>query len=449
MINKHFKKALVWLRSAWLKFRSCNFSLLPEMEILERAEFARRSNDCIHALILYDYLAEKFPKNPGHVANRDYIANCLLHEKGQIPAINTKKMKCRGKNLRLLHTMSFLGHPKERLLSAIEKLPCARDRSALMANLYAGEDAGSWQQSINSLLSKYGLRGLTLKESGFSPTVMHNISFSPSTEKPQDRGLVTICISAHNSAATLPYAIDSILRQDYQNFELYVVDDASTDDTGEVAKSYAVDDKRVVPILNTRNRGTYWNRNLALSLARGEFFTVLDADDLCHPQRIPLQLEFLHQNPAVVGVFGHWFRLETGGRLTYRNSWGGVFLHEAVATLLIRREMVNSRIGFYDPVKIASDTEYLERIKRVFGKESIQQIRKPLSIALAHAKSLTASQDTGIDVYFGLSKPRRDYRDAWMQWHKSSAPEQLYIPMPNKNYSRPFPAPDEIVVALD
>jgi hypothetical protein len=415
-------------------------------QIHEHAGQIFQAGDHISALVLFEHLMEMRPQSQEFVRSRDKALQAVSKATGLHPLINTAKTTRRGKALRLLHTLLATGFSKENLVRSIESLPVAKDRFALQANLAAGSDIRAWETFVNGLLGEYGLRGLTLKEPGFSPTVMHNISFLVNRETPVDRGLVTICISAHNSAATLPYAIESILRQDYQNFELLVLDDASTDSTAEAAESYAEQDSRIITIRNKKNRGTYWNRNLALSRAKGEFFTVLDADDLCHPERIPLQLEFLHQNPAVMGVFGLWFRLEAEGRMTYRNSWGGVIVHEAVATLIFRRHEVTSRIGYYDPVKIASDTEYLERIKRVFGQESIQQIRRPLSIALAHTNSLTAARGTGIDNYFGLSKPRQDYRNSWNKWHKAATPEQLFIPLPKGDYARPFPAPEEIVV---
>jgi len=417
--------------------------------IFTHANSAYRNKDHLSALVLYDYLAEAKPSFSYYQVCRDMALRAVYRHAGCLPTINTQKTTERGKTLRLLHTLIELGYPKEKLRKVVDRLPNSRDRFALQANLHAGDDSASWERSVNGLLRDYGLRGLRLKPPGFSPGVMPNIAFEGPAEAVPNRGLVTICISAHNSAQTLPYAIESILRQDYPHFELLVLDDASTDGTGEVAKQFAAKDARVEVILNTRNRGTYWNRNQALARAKGEFFTILDADDICHPQRIPLQLDFLHQNPTAMGVFGLWFRLDHSGRLTYRNFWGGVIVHEAVATLVFRREPVTSRIGYYDPVKIASDTEYLERIKRVFGKGSVRLMHIPLAIALAHANSLTATRGTGIDNYLGLSKPRRDYRNAWMRWHQVAQSDELFIPYPKADYARPFEAPREIIMPLD
>jgi glycosyltransferase involved in cell wall biosynthesis len=441
-----FKRFRLFLTSLVRGLISRYITLLPEHEIAARAINASADGNYLESLVLYDYLAGRYPRT------QEYKQRCLENISvltkvwGKSPTLNTKRTKARGRNLRMLYTLTMLGHPKHRLLTALRKLPYERDRLALEANLHAGENATAWQNCVNSLLGNYGLRGLKLQPPSFSPNVMHNIVFSEAPAAPQDRGLVTICISAHNSAKTLGYAIESVRRQDYPKFELLVIDDASTDGTADVAKQFAAKDERIICLVNDRNRGTYYNRNLALSRARGDFFTTLDADDICHPERIPLQLDFLQANSEALGVFALWFRVDEMGRLVYRNSWGGVIVHEAVATLLFKREPVVSRVGYYDPVKISADTEYLERIKKVLGKESIRLLHKPLAIALAHAQSLTAARGSGIDNYFGLSKPRRDYRDAWSQWHRSADAAELFIPFPDADYTRPFEAPPEITV---
>jgi FkbM family methyltransferase len=430
-------------------FRDSPVTQIPREDICSAADGAYRNRDFVSALVLYTHLSESFPRDKSYQICCKKALKAASREFGQVPIINTKKTTACGKNLRLIHTLISLGYPKEKLAKVVEQLPRKRDRFALGANLQAGEDPASWQRCVNLLLAHYGLRNLKLEPAGFLPNVMHNIRFEEANPSPRDRGLVTICISAHNSAGTLSYAIESVLRQDYPNFELFVLDDASTDGTAEVARHFAAKDNRITVIVSNRNRGTYWNRSLALSRAKGVFFTTLDADDICHPQRIPLQLAFLDQEREALGVFGLWFRIDRVGRLTYRNAWGGVIVHEAVATFLFRREPVVSRVGYYDPVKISADTEYLARIRKVFGKQSVRLLHKPLAIALAHDQSLTANRSSGIDNYFGLSQPRQDYRKSWMQWHKATDPEKLFVPFPESAYLRPFAAPGEILVPLD
>lgn len=90
---------------------------------------------------------------------------------------------------------------------------------------------------------------------------------------------VSIFVPTHNRRALLTRAVNSVLSQDFENFELIVVDDASTDDTAAYLKSVAASDPRVSVITQTNARGAPAARNRAIHAARGEFVTGLDDDD--------------------------------------------------------------------------------------------------------------------------------------------------------------------------
>lgn len=109
---------------------------------------------------------------------------------------------------------------------------------------------------------------------------------------PTDTPLVSVCIPTYNYAGFLPRTIDSVLDQTLQDFELIVVDDASSDDTDEVLARYA-DDPRVTYIRNEVNRGLFANFNYAASLARGRHLKFLCADDWLAP-------EFLERTAALL-----------------------------------------------------------------------------------------------------------------------------------------------------
>lgn len=95
------------------------------------------------------------------------------------------------------------------------------------------------------------------------------------TEGPQPR--VSVCIPSHNAAAFLPAAIDSVLAQDYEDFELVVSDDASSDGTPAVCARYA--DPRFRAVRSEERLGQAGNWNRCLELARGDYVIVLHADD--------------------------------------------------------------------------------------------------------------------------------------------------------------------------
>ncbi|MBY0558710.1 glycosyltransferase family 2 protein [Hyphomicrobium sp.] len=102
--------------------------------------------------------------------------------------------------------------------------------------------------------------------------------------------LVTVLISAFNSASSIRRATKSILNQTWRNVEVIITDDASTDETGSLIAALAQEDQRVKIRRNDRNVGPYISRNAALSVATGEFITCHDADDIAHPEKLTLQM---------------------------------------------------------------------------------------------------------------------------------------------------------------
>jgi succinoglycan biosynthesis protein ExoO len=102
--------------------------------------------------------------------------------------------------------------------------------------------------------------------------------------------IVSVVIPAYNTEKYIGQAIESVLAQTEQNFEVIVVDDASTDTTVDVVKRFA--DARIKLLVNERNRGVCYSRNRAIQTARGEWIALLDADDWYgSPQRLERLLD--------------------------------------------------------------------------------------------------------------------------------------------------------------
>lgn len=91
--------------------------------------------------------------------------------------------------------------------------------------------------------------------------------------------LVTVLMTSFNREKYIAEAIESALASTYTNFELIIVDDCSSDQTVNIAKSYEASDERVKVYVNNKNLGDYPNRNRAASLAQGEFLMFVDSDD--------------------------------------------------------------------------------------------------------------------------------------------------------------------------
>lgn len=105
--------------------------------------------------------------------------------------------------------------------------------------------------------------------------------------------LVSIIMPAYNASAYIETTIRSVICQTYQNWELLIVDDCSTDETVAVAK--ATGDSRVKVLSNQKNSGAAVSRNYALREASGRWIAFLDSDDLWFPQKLENQLNFMKE----------------------------------------------------------------------------------------------------------------------------------------------------------
>lgn len=126
--------------------------------------------------------------------------------------------------------------------------------------------------------------------------------------------LVSICIPTYNSGATLAETLASIIAQSYTRLEILVVDNASADNTIEVARRF--DDSRIQIHENAENIGAEGNFNRCIQLARGEYTAIYHADDLYLEQMVAAQVDFLERHPAVGGVLTEAVLIDDSGKQT-------------------------------------------------------------------------------------------------------------------------------------
>lgn len=113
---------------------------------------------------------------------------------------------------------------------------------------------------------------------------------------------ISVLMGIRNGADVLVRAVDSILNQSWDDFELILCDDASTDGTWALLEQYAHRDKRVRLLRNERNLGLGATLNRCLKEARGDFIARMDDDDFSHPQRLTRQMAYLEVHPDVAFV---------------------------------------------------------------------------------------------------------------------------------------------------
>jgi|GEM_PF-878279 len=130
-------------------------------------------------------------------------------------------------------------------------------------------------------------------------------------EKPHP--LVSIIIPTYNSSHFLPECLNSVLSQSYENIEIIVIDDGSTDNTTDVVQPFT----QHIIYRKQENRGLAGARNAGLSVSTGEFIAWLDADDIAHPDRILLQATFLLNNPEFILISSDFSTFNSKGQIAH------------------------------------------------------------------------------------------------------------------------------------
>jgi glycosyltransferase involved in cell wall biosynthesis len=115
--------------------------------------------------------------------------------------------------------------------------------------------------------------------------------------------LVTVAMVTYNSARYITEAIESVLAQEFEDFELLICDDCSRDDTWEIASRYS--DSRIRAVRNDFNMGEYLNRNQALRLARGKYIMFLDGDDFLYPHGLGFMVKMMESFPKAAFASAH------------------------------------------------------------------------------------------------------------------------------------------------
>lgn len=133
---------------------------------------------------------------------------------------------------------------------------------------------------------------------------------SPRLARP-DRPLVSIVVPSFNGAKFLREALDSMLAQSYENTEIILLDDASTDETSEVVAEYA---GRITYVRQPKNLGIYGNMNVGIEMARGEFIATYHADDIYLPTMVEAQVAYLQAHPEVGAVFASDILVDAEGK---------------------------------------------------------------------------------------------------------------------------------------
>lgn len=294
---------------------------------------------------------------------------------------------------------------------------------------------------INKALAIYGLSEISLDVSPnktLYDCLVSNVKKEDGSKEHIEAPKVSVIMPVYNAQDIIHTSLDSILSQTWRHIEVLVVDDCSTDATISVLEEYVQKDSRVHLIKAESNGGAYVARNLALQVATGDLVTVNDADDWSHPEKIERQVLHLTENPSIMGNTSQQARM-TEDLQFYRRGNAGFFIFNNMSSFMFRREPVMKALGFWDSVRFGADSEFIKRMTKIFGEESIVELPTgPLSFQRQSSGSLTGNSAFGFHGFF--MGARKDYYESHIGYHARADVNDLYYHFPQ--VSRPFAIPE-------
>lgn len=171
---------------------------------------------------------------------------------------------------------------------------------------------------------------------------------------------VTVVMPVYNGEEYLALAIESALGQRFRSFELVIVDDGSTDSSGSIAHAHAMRFPDRIRVIDQANAGLPLARNTALNAGRGEYFALLDADDVWLPDHLQLAMDVFDADPDIGLVHGNIRRIDARGEVLGVPERDWLQQEDAFAALALRHEHVAcptavfarscvERVGGFDP----------------------------------------------------------------------------------------------------
>jgi hypothetical protein len=245
---------------------------------------------------------------------------------------------------------------------------------------------------------------------------------------------VTIIVSVFKPTESLLAAVGSLVAQSWRNLQIVIVDDASPDEHTAVLDRARALDPRVEYVRMPANGGAYRARTTGISHARGEFVGFQDGDDWSHPQRIERQMRAFTGD--VVATLSNAVWLYDDLQITVP---GAAPYARIAPSLILRRDPVLERLGPFDQMRRAADTEFIERLAAVFGRAAVVTVDEPLSLYQLTHGSLSRG-----DFRLGWRRDARvSYHSAFRHWHRQIAAGSA-APVIESDRGRAFAAPPEI-----
>lgn len=187
-----------------------------------------------------------------------------------------------------------------------------------------------------------------------------------------EQKLVSIIMPSYNSARFIRLSIESVIAQTYQNWELLIQDDCSTDKTLDVIREFATKDNRIKYEVNPKNSGAAVTRNNAIARSRGNWLAYLDSDDLWVPNKLEKQLLFMEEK-GCKACFSRYEHMDMEGKslgvqakIKKRVTHNDLLIHDWFGCLtLIYEQDLNHKIYGVNVSKANDYALFLEVMKNI------------------------------------------------------------------------------------
>jgi glycosyltransferase involved in cell wall biosynthesis len=220
-------------------------------------------------------------------------------------------------------------------------------------------------------------------------------------KKRLDKPLVSVIIPTYNRGWIIQEAIDSVLDQDFNDYELIVVDDGSQDDTLEILENYG----NAIAIVHQPNRGVSAARNRGIRVAAGRLIAFLDSDDRWLPQKLSIQVKFFAENPDALIHQTQEIWIRNGRRVNPKkrhHKFSGMIFERSLALCLVSPSAVMIEKRLFDIVGVFDEQlpacEDYDLWLRISCRYPVHLTDSPLVIKRGgHADQL--SKAAGLDKY--------------------------------------------------
>ncbi|MDD4955310.1 MAG: glycosyltransferase [Candidatus Omnitrophica bacterium] len=193
---------------------------------------------------------------------------------------------------------------------------------------------------------------------------------------------VSVILPVYNCERYISQAIDSILNQTFQDFELIIVNDGSQDKTRRIIDSYK--DARIIVVENEFNEGAVPSRNKAIALAKGEYIALQDADDKSLPEKFSKQVKVLDENSSIGAVGSYFVFSDMAGKESYiaampcdnktiqeRLPLEFIFCH---CSIMFRAKIIKALGGYRKELFLSEDYDLLLRVSEVSQIVNIPEV---------------------------------------------------------------------------